>query len=105
MGILPFQDLENKFVLWQQDLKGNVLQSISSTPYYTYDDYSNEVSSNRNAGSFDFFIFNWSAVQDSLYHYDAKENRLVPVFTANFGTQDIPKHTYTEFPDIIGSTS
>ena len=65
MGILPFQDLENKFVLWQQDLKGNVLQSISSTPYYTYDDYSNEVSSNRNAGSFDFFIFNWSAVQDS----------------------------------------
>lgn len=98
MGILPFQDLENKFVLWQQDLKGNVLQSISSTPYYTYDDYSNEVSSNRNAGSFDFFIFNWSAVQDSLYHYDAKENRLVPVFTANFGTQDIPKHTYTEFP-------
>lgn len=98
MGILPFQDLENKFVLWQQDLKGNVFQSISSTPYYTYDDYSNEVSSNRNAGSFDFFIFNWSAVQDSLYHYDAKENRLVPVFTANFGTQDIPKHTYTEFP-------
>ena len=98
MGILPFHDLENKFVLWQQDLKGNVLQSISSTPYYTYDDYSNEVSSNRNAGSFDFFIFNWSAVQDSLYHYDAKENRLVPVFTANFGTQDIPKHTYTEFP-------
>lgn len=98
MGILPFRDLENELVLWQQDLKGNVLQSISSTPYYTYDDYSNEVSSNRNAGSFDFFIFNWSAVQDSLYHYDTKENRLVPVFTANFGTQDIPKHTYTEFP-------
>lgn len=99
VGMLPFEYLDGKKVVWQQDFQGNVLQEINAGFQSLYGDYSNEVSSNRNTAAFDFYIFRWAAVRDSLYHFDAGANRLVPVFTADFGAQDIPKHIFAELPD------
>lgn len=98
IGILPFRFMENQSVIWQQDMKGNILQETDATSFFAYDDYSNEVCNNRNTEQFDFHIFHWGAQEDSLYHYDATANRLVPVFTLPFGTDDIPKHGYMELP-------
>lgn len=99
IGMLPFEYLDGKRVLWQQDFQGNVKQKIDAGFQSMYGDYSNEVSSNRNTTVFDFYIFHWAATSDSLYHFDAAANRLIPVFTADFGAQDIPKHSYAELPD------
>lgn len=99
VGMLPFEYLEGKKVLWQQDFRGKVTQEVNAGFHSMYGDYSNEVSSNRNTPAFDFYIFRWAAVRDSLYHFDADANRLAPVFTADFGAQDIPKHAFAELPD------
>lgn len=99
IGMLPFQHLDGKKVLWQQDFQGNIRQEINAGFHHTYDDYSNEVSSNRNTSAFDFYIFHWAAINDSLYHYDAAANRLKPVLTADFGGRDVPKHGFAELPD------
>lgn len=93
-GILPFGN--SKTIVWQQDFKGNILREVDATPFGGYDDYSNEVYSGQNTDAFDFSIFHWAEQEDSLYHYNTEQNRLVPVFTANFGTVDLPKHGYGE---------
>lgn len=98
-GILPFSN--SRAIVWQQDFKGNVLREVDAAPFGGYDDYSNEVSSGQNTGAFDFSIFHWAEQEDSLYHYNAEQNRLIPVFTANFGTVDLPKHGYGELPGIF----
>ncbi len=114
IGILPFRYMENKSVIWQQDLKGNIIQETDATPFFAYDDFSNEVYNNGNTEQFDFHIFHWGAQEDSLYHYDKAANRLVPIFTIPFGTEEIPKHDYMELPghymaeittEIVGGTS
>lgn len=98
IATLPFQYTNTKSVLWQQDLKGNMIQEIDAEPYRISDDYSNEIDGYMNKGSFSFHIFNWTACNDSLYHYNPEENRLIPVFTADFKTEDTPKHSFLELP-------
>lgn len=114
IGILPFRYMENKSIIWQQDMKGNIIQETDATPFFAYDDFSNEVSNNQNTGQFDFYIFHWGAQEDSLYHYDKAANRLVPIFTIPFETEEIPKHDYIELPGhyiaeittkVVGGTS
>lgn len=99
VGLLPFNNIEGASVVWQQDFEGNILHRVDAAPYAIEGDYSNEVSSdlNNNNGTFDFSIFHWLAVADTLYHFIVEENRLAPVFTLQQPEEPI-QHSYVELP-------
>lgn len=68
------------YVVWQQNLQGDVLQTISSEHFALEPDYGNEVFSYRNTQNIDFYLAGWPDKQDTLYYYRESENRLKPVF-------------------------
>lgn len=80
---LPFRG-EQEMVCWTQDLNGTVLQSIPSTNYTVFPDYSNEIFSFNNMSSYDFQLAEfYQEKQDTLYHYDIGTNTVNPIFTLN----------------------
>lgn len=96
MTALPFLDTPS--VVWKQDFKGNILQQIDSGPFIVDPgDYSNEINESFNTENTDFSVFLWGTIQDSLYHYNEKENNLSPVFTVKWKS-DIIQHIYGELP-------
>lgn len=97
VGLLPFNNIDGASVVWQQDFKGNILHRVNAAPYAIEGDYSNEVSSTRNCNTFDFSIFQWIPVADTLYHFIAEENRLAPVFTLQ-QPENMIQHSYVELP-------
>ena len=99
IGLLPFNEINGASVVWQQDFEGNILHRVDAAPYAIEGDYSNEVSSYRNnSGTFDFTIFHWVPVADTLYHFIVEENRLAPVFTLQQPEEKI-QHDYIELPN------
>lgn len=87
-------------IAYQQDLEGNLLDSVSALPYAVKTEYANWIDFNREALS--FHIYQWDGVQDSLYHYVPGKNRLTPKFTVNYnGVKSIPLHEYHEFGDYF----
>lgn len=96
VALLPFQGI--KSVIWVQDFEGKVIQEVDATPYQVGNDFSNEITVSRNTNEFDYYLFNWSPRNDSLYHYNIAENRLAPVFTVKFKTSEIPIHDFAELP-------
>ena len=98
---LPF--IETPYVVWKQDFKGNVLQSIDSKPFVIDPgDYSNSVSSNRNTSVIDFNLFIWGLDRNDysyqLYHYNIAENNLIPKLTVKWD-REIAWHRHTELPN------
>lgn len=82
---------------WQEDLEGNIKDTIPAAPYVEPDNYySNEILSSFNADRPDVYVFRWSPRQDTLYHY--KEGRLIPRFTVVFPGGKVPMHEYAELP-------
>lgn len=95
---LPFKGSVEYFA-FHQDLDTNVYSKIPAKPYAIPFDYSNEVLYSQNTDATDLYLFQFfTPVQDSLYHYDVTNNRLIPRFTADFGDVKIPIHTFGEFP-------
>ena len=95
---LPF--IETPHVVWKQDFKGNVLQSIDSKPFIIDPgDYSNAVSSARNTSAIDFYLFTWGLNRnDPLYHYNITKNKLIPKFTIKWD-REIVLHRHSELPN------
>ena len=94
---VPF--IETPYVVWKQDFKGNVLQSIDSKPFVINpSDYSNEVYSSRNTSFMDFYLFTWGPRNDSLYHYNIAENQLIPKLAIKWD-REVARHVYTELPN------
>ena len=91
---------EVPYVVWKQDFKGNVLQSIDSKPFVIdYRDYSNEVHNARNTSAMDFQICTVGLHRnDPLYHYNVVENKISPVLTIKWD-RDIAYHLHTELPN------
>ena len=80
---LPFRG-EQEMTCWTQDLSGTVLQSIPSTNYTVFPDYSNEIFSFKNTSSYDFQLVEfYQEEQDTLYHYDIGTNTVNPIFSFN----------------------
>lgn len=95
----------NASFIWVQDLKGNMLNEISSFIDFPFD-YSTEVFSFRNEDYIDFSHWTWTPRADSLYHVDLEKKKLTPRFTANFKGDALKPHMYAEWPGyFLGSTS
>lgn len=95
---LPFEG-SVKYFAFQQDLDTTVYSKIPAEPYAIPFDYSNEIFYGHNTDATDLYLFQFFApAQDSLYHYDASQNRLIPRLTADFGNAKIPMHTFGELP-------
>lgn len=95
---LPFKG-SVKYLAFQQDLDTTVYSKIPAEPYAIPFDYSNEVFSSGNGDLPDVYVFQFfNPAQDSLFHYDAANNRLIPRLTADFGTGKTPMHSFGELP-------
>ncbi|MBD9178913.1 MAG: 6-bladed beta-propeller [Odoribacter splanchnicus] len=91
-------------IAFQQDLDGNLLDSVSALPYAIKTEYADWINFNRKSPS--FHIYQWDGVQDSLYHYVPGKNRLIPKFTVDYkGVKSIPLHEYHEFGDYFWFTT
>jgi hypothetical protein len=68
--------------------------------------FNNEIMSGKNTPAMDMFLLTLGARQDTLYHYDAKANRLLPRFAMTFGNAQLPVFVYAELPKhYIGALS
>ena len=83
--------------IWKQDFQGNILQELPKRAYIRTD-WSKFWLWNRN-DEIVFFDFNLPGRKDTLFHYDLRNNRLKPNFTANFGSE-IPNHQYEDTSDF-----
>ena len=83
--------------IWKQDFQGNILQELPKRAYIRTD-WSQFWLWNRNE-EIVFFDFNIPGRKDTLFHYDLRNNRLKPNFTANFGSE-IPNHQYEDTSDF-----
>ncbi len=78
---LPFKGMD-KYVCWAQNFKGKFIQKIKAGRFALKPDFSNEVISCNNTANYDFILGQfWQKQQDTLCHYDVKNNQLTPVFT------------------------
>lgn len=82
-------------VVWIQDMKGNIL-SESKSPHMTAPGYSNEINLYKGENTaLTFSIYHYMPIVDSLYNYCTDNNRLIPLFTTDFGSE-MPKHDYID---------
>ena len=90
---------EGTYCLWKQTFDGKLIQGLSAKEELGCSDH------NRSGGHIDdrsntFQVSLWDTTeikQDTLYHYDLKENRLVPRFTVEW-IDKVPTHYYIELP-------
>jgi hypothetical protein len=80
--------------LFQQNLKGELIQSIPPSEEMDAWDFNGDIFTSRNGG---VFSIHYTAV-DTLFHYDAQANRLTPQFNIQFGRDDMYA-TYREWPN------
>lgn len=100
VAVLPFPN--TAAIIWTQDLAGKHINELAPGHLGVPWTFNNEVSYNKNLpGVFDFSLACIDPTRaDSLYHYDAENNRLRPTFTFNHTTTDpIPWHGSYEWPD------
>ena len=83
--------------IWKQDFQGNILQELPKRAYIRTN-WSRFWLWNRN-GEVVFFDYNLPGRKDTLFHYDLRNNRLKPNFTADFGSE-IPNHQYVDTSDF-----
>ena len=94
MLALPFAD--TPYAAWKQDFEGNVIQSIPAGQFVLKrDDYSNEIGETFNTNDIAYYLTRVVPEADTLYHYDAGANAMIPIFTANF-PHEVQLHDYNE---------
>jgi hypothetical protein len=96
----------NKYVAWTQKKTGEIVGAVEPgnlsisprNPDGAYSAFNNEIISTKNlAGVLDTYIYSYRPRIDTLYHYEAVSDKLLPQFTVNF-SKNIPSHAYSEFP-------
>lgn len=95
--LLPFNHLP--VVAWVQDMQGNMIGEIHSGHLKIRPDFSNEVSSSKATDALNFHLSTFFEVrQDTLYHLDNEQVKLLPRFTMDFGNADVKIHSFYELP-------
>ena len=83
---LPFHYLPH--VAWVQDMDGNRKHEVSTGHWKLKANYSNEIHTSKATDELSFHISPFFELrQDSLYHWDNHEKRIVPRFTLDFGKE------------------
>jgi hypothetical protein len=94
---MPFKN--DSAVVFQQTFTGELIQYIPPQDYHLAQEFSSEVQSPNNTGNYDFFQLIWSKTpNDTLYHYDTKNNKLFPRFTLAFEGEEWPVYICNELP-------
>lgn len=96
---LPFGE-GNQPLAWTQDFEGRIIHESKLKYLDLCPDYSNEVKTqkvDKNRRLADFYLYDCVPRIDSLYYYDALENRCIPRFTVKFPSDEVPRHVYYEF--------
>lgn len=78
----------SKNLCWVQDMKGHVIQSVPAEPYALRPSMSNRLYTTcYPVGDSTVFSFSFRDLyanrQDTLYHYDVVNNKVIPCFTTN----------------------
>lgn len=103
---LPFPNVPA--VAWTQDFKGERKEYIEAGSLTAYDFNSEVYCGYNNPGIFDCMLkYCLPTRKDTLYHYDFRNNRLIPHFTMTFTTTDpIPNHEFYDLPHhFLGATA
>lgn len=98
---VPFED-EDVPLAWTQDFDGQIIHEVKLKYLDLWPDYTNEVftqKADKSKRFADFNLYSFVPRADSLYYYDAVENRCIPKFTVNFQGDGIPGHIYYEVSD------
>ncbi|MDR1883109.1 MAG: 6-bladed beta-propeller [Prevotella sp.] len=104
VSILPFKGAQA--VAWSQTTDGKLLKAVEPGHLAVRPDFSNEVMAYKGGGEYHFTIFTFEPRSDSLYRYDAVQNKLIPLFTLDFKTRDQTIHIYSEIPGyFLGEVS
>ena len=94
---LPFKNLPH--VAWVQDMEGNRMQEIPIAHLKLEPNSSNEIRGSKATDALSFHISPFFELrQDSLYHWNMQQQKLIPRFTIDFGEKPIPLHVYYELP-------
>ena len=105
--MLPFQG--SPAVVWTQDFEGKRKNFVPAGHLTVPRDFSNEVFMSKNTPDYSVMLMTIvpSPRVDSLYHYNAQQNRLEARFTTEYPNKEkIPWHGYTEYPrHFIGDVS
>lgn len=104
---LPFEGWPA--VVWTQDFKGKRKNFIAPGHLTVPRDFSNEVFMDNNTNDYGvmLMVIMPAPRTDSLYHYNAAQNRLEARFTVEYPNKEkIPWHGYSEYPrHFIGDVS
>lgn len=94
---MPYKNINDSAICFQQDFNGRVIQKVSPPPYLINQSFDGDVYTNYQKNEYDLYI----TVSDTLYHYNIEENRLVPKFAKDFGDKkyitasfEIPQYYY-----------
>jgi hypothetical protein len=90
--------VNREMLLFQQNMKGELIQFVSPPADFDIDKtgyYDEVVLSSNHKG---VYSFHYTAI-DTLYHYDAQSNRLVPQFSIQMDGPKMRFPTYYELPD------
>lgn len=86
-------------MIWTQSLDGKIIKELPAG-YLAVNDYGNEIKSLNNGTVMDIgFWFGGQYRNDSLYHYNNQEFRLVPRFTLDYGGHELTPHSFGELPN------
>ena len=96
---LPFPGMPA--VVWQQTFDGQVQQYVPPRHLAVPHDFSNEVFGRTFDGHLDFQIFTFVPRADTLFRYDPVANKLLPLFTLDFGRRDMNIHSYHQTADFF----
>ena len=96
---LALDDESEPVMIRQLDINtGELLKKLDPPKHFLSYNYDNEVFKTRNTPSVDFYVTN----SDTLYHYDVKNNKMLPFFTMKDDLPDKPWKQYFQLnQDLI----
>jgi hypothetical protein len=87
---MPFQN--NRAIAFQFDTNtGEVLRELAPPPHFTVSNLNGDIVNTRNAPE----IFDFAFMEnDTLYHYDMKNNKILPAFKMTYSSSEKPWMVY-----------
>ena len=87
---MPFQN--NRTIALQFDVKtGEVLKELAPSPHFFIKNFDRDIINTRNSTAILDFAF---MENDTLYHYDMKNNRILPAFKMTYNSSEKPWMVY-----------
>ena len=99
VAILPFEDLQA--MAWEQTFTGKLLKSIPPGHLTIPAEFEYDINTSNAVDEFDIFVMPRVPDQDTLYHYNIKENKLVPQFTFDYKEGDLSAYFFSQTKDYF----